>query len=43
MTLPFERKLYVIRKLAENQIRYSPLREGRSFYIAQSLCAYSSL
>ena len=32
--LAFERKLYVIRKLAENQIRYSPLREGRLFYIA---------
>ena len=32
--LAFERKLYVIRKLAENQIRYSPLREGNSFYVA---------
>ena len=32
--LAFERKLYIIRKLAENQIRYSQLREGDSFYVA---------
>ncbi len=32
--LAFERKLYVIRKQAENQIRYSQLREGNTFYIA---------
>ena len=32
--LAFERKLYVIRKLAENRIRYSPMREGNSFYVA---------
>ncbi len=32
--LAFERKLYVIRKQAENQIRYSQLREGDAFYIA---------
>ena len=32
--LAFERKLYVIRKQAENQIRHSQLREGDAFYIA---------
>ena len=32
--LAFERKLYVIRKQAENQIRYSQLREGDAFYVA---------
>ena len=32
--LAFERKLYVIRKLAESRIRYSPMREGNSFYVA---------
>ncbi len=32
--LAFDRKLYVIRKQAENQIRYSQLREGDAFYIA---------
>ena len=32
--LAFERKLYVIRKQAENQIRYSQVREGDAFYIA---------
>ena len=32
--LAFERKLYVIRKQAENQIRYSRMREGGAFYIA---------
>lgn len=31
--LAFERKLYVIRKLAENAIRYSELREGDKFYV----------
>ncbi len=32
--LAFERKLYVIRKQAENQIRYSQMRAGDAFYIA---------
>ena len=32
--LAFERKLYVIRKQAENQIRYSHMRAGDAFYIA---------
>ncbi len=32
--LAFERKLYVIRKQAENQIRYSRMREGGAFYVA---------
>ena len=32
--LAFERKLYVIRKQAENQIRYSRMRDGGAFYIA---------
>ncbi len=32
--LAFERKLYVIRKQAENRIRYSQVREGDAFYIA---------
>ena len=32
--LSFERKLYVIRKQAENRIRYSQLREGDAFYVA---------
>ena len=32
--LAFERKLYVIRKQAENQIRYSHLPEGEAFYVA---------
>ena len=32
--LGFERKLNIIRKQAENQIRHSQLREGDAFYIA---------
>ena len=32
--LAFERKLYVIRKQAENEIRYSQMRAGDAFYIA---------
>ena len=32
--MAFERKFYVIRKQAENQIRHSQLREGDAFYIA---------
>ena len=32
--LTFERKLYVIRKQAGNQIGHSQLREGEAFYIA---------
>ncbi len=30
----FERKLYVIRKRAENAIRYSPIKDGGFFYIS---------
>ncbi len=32
--LAFERKLYVIRKRAENELRYSQVREGDAFYVA---------
>src|SRR5690348_10577475 len=31
--LAFERKLYVIRKRAENAIRYTPEKEGDAFYV----------
>ncbi|MCR4436513.1 MAG: glutamate synthase large subunit [Clostridiales bacterium] len=36
--LAFERKLYVIRKRAENAIRYSGSESGKSFYIASLSC-----
>ncbi len=32
--MAFERKLYVIRRRAENAIRYSEMKEGSSFYIS---------
>jgi glutamate synthase (ferredoxin) len=32
--LAFERKLYIIRRLAENAIRYSGVKGGGSFYVA---------
>ena len=41
--LAFERKLYVIRKLAENQIPLLPSTRGNSFYVASLSRAYSCL
>src|SRR6266446_6705404 len=36
--MAFERKLYVIRKRAENLIRYSGLKGGHRFYVASLSC-----
>jgi glutamate synthase (ferredoxin) len=36
--LDFERKLYVIRRLAENRIRYSNIKGGNYFYIPSLSC-----
>ncbi len=36
--LAFERKLYVIRKRAENAIRYTPEKEGDAFYVPSLSC-----
>ena len=36
--LALERKLFVLRKLVENQVRASQLRQGRSFYITNLSC-----
>ena len=41
--LAFERKLYVIRKQAENQIRYSHMRAGGCVLYRQSLVAHGGL
>ncbi|MFD2613809.1 glutamate synthase large subunit [Paenibacillus gansuensis] len=37
-TLAFERKLYIIRKRAEQAIRYSGMQGGESFYFASFSC-----
>ncbi len=36
--MAFERKLYIIRRLAENAIRYSGVKGGSSFYVASLSC-----
>jgi glutamate synthase domain-containing protein 1 len=36
--MAFERKLYVIRKRAENSIRYTPEPEGDAFYLPSLSC-----
>ncbi|OIO39644.1 MAG: glutamate synthase subunit alpha [Candidatus Omnitrophica bacterium CG1_02_49_16] len=39
--LAFERKLYVIRRRAENEIRYTNLPDGKYFYV--SSCSYKTI
>lgn len=36
--LPFERKLFVIRKRAENQIRHAKIKGGEFFYVSSLSC-----